>query len=94
MEIPKWWFQYPLEKKLEEEGYCKNYKKIYFPPVDDDLTKIYGKFEGGELIFPEGISGTKLWEMRKKLQDEYKKIENNTGEEEIKKRGAGYNFKT
>jgi len=90
MQTPKWWFKYPLEKILEERGYYEKYRNVYFPPIDNSLSKIYGKFEGGELILPEGMAGSELWEMRKKLQNEYKIIESNTGEEEVKKRGALY----
>jgi hypothetical protein len=88
MEIPNWWFKYPLEKILEKTGYYKKYRKVYFSPIDNDLTKIYGKFKGGKLTLPKGIAGFELLEIRKKLKEKYNMIENNTGEEEVKKRGA------
>ena len=76
------------KKKLKQIGYYEKYRQVYFDKSDDNLSKIYGKFEGGYLTLPEGMAGSDLLEMRKKLQEEYKKIECGTGETEIKKRGA------
>lgn len=80
----------PIRKYLEKINYYQKYRNVYFPPNDDDgLSSIYGKFKGGFLTLPEGLSGEELIKIRNALKEEYKTHEKgNDPIEECKKRGA------
>jgi len=79
----------PIKRYLEKINYYKQYRKVYFPPVDDSLSIIYGKFKGGFLIIPKGLSGEELIKIRNNLKNEYKIYEHkNDSLEECRKRGA------
>lgn len=88
MNKPEWWFDYPLDKKLKEMGYDKQYIQTYFEKNDDQLSGIYGKFAGGYLTMPKGMAGSDLYKMRKELEKEYREIEAGKGEIEVRLRGA------
>jgi len=80
----------PMEKYLKKIKYHEEYTSVYFPPSTDEiLSSVYGKFDGGYLTLPKGMSGEKLLLIRKELEKEYKKYEGkNSGMEECIKRGA------
>lgn len=82
-------FEYPIERELKKIGYYTKFREVYFPPTSCQLDLIYGKWNGGYAVLPEGLPGEVLMSLRKSLSAEYRIIEGGQGEIEVLKRGAG-----
>lgn len=49
----------------------KKVREVFFPPSNDcQLDSIYGKWEGGKILLPEGMSGEELLKICKQTEAE------------------------
>lgn len=78
---------YPINRELRKRGYFEKFAEVYFPSTDNSMDVIYGRWGGGYIMLPQGITGEELWSLRKSLSAEYKIIERNH-EDEVIRRGA------
>lgn len=49
----------------------KKVREVFFPPCEDsNLNSIYGKWDGGKILLPEGMSGEELLKICKQTEAE------------------------
>jgi len=89
---PKW-IKTPTEKYLESIGYYNEYIDVWSEPSCESLNDLYGKWPGGYIRLPKGITGEKLATIRKSLSADYKALEGkNSPEAEARKTGASIGY--
>jgi len=82
----------PIKRELSKQDYFSKFYTTYVPPISNSSNSVYGKWTGGYITLPIGISGFELLSLRKSLSAEYRLIEKGTGELEIIKRGANEGY--